>query len=320
MASEQPASPSPRLEDAVGRVIDQVVKVLLPEGASGSGLYLPGDRVLTCYHVVDGAPGIAVRFRTGEQVTADVAALDATRDLALLVLRSAPQSLEPDRLDACRFDEVTFSPGQPLAAIGHPLGLDWAVTGGHFNGLRRPGDEALERFGIDVEAPLVQVDVAINPGNSGGPLIDEDGRLVGIASSVINPAFASNIGFAIAAAVAYEFWQANKAVDVMLIPYTCGHHHKAQLEFCPHTGKPAQPAVAVTIYDSSMVAYSCGHHHRPDLEYCPDTGKPIEPIDVPVILLGAPEEAQPLTCSNCGTSYLSNLDFCPHCGKPRSAG
>ena len=161
--------------------------------------------------------------------------------------------------------------------------------------------------------------MAINPGNSGGPVIDEDGRLVGVASNVINPAFADNVGFAIAGATAYRFWQDHKDIDVALLPYTCGHHHPAQLSFCPDTGKPIKPAKTITIYDNSMVAYTCGHHHAPGLEYCPNTGKPIEPADgsdTPYVEAG---KAEPVTCSNCGTSYAASLAFCPHCGKPRTA-
>lgn len=307
-----------RLETAVRRVLDQVVKVTRASGGAGSGIYLPGDRVVTCLHVVDGAGGIYVRFRTGEQIEADFVAGAPALDLALLALRTSPGTLGSDRLDGLVFEFPTQDAGAPLAAIGHPLDLDWAVTGGHFNGLRQPGDEALRRFGITLNAPLVQVDAAINPGNSGGPLIDDQARLVGLADSVMNPALVNDIGFAIAGRAVFDFWQAHRAASDPLVPYNCGHHHPPGETYCERTGKPITPREPVPMPAPGSVRYSCGHRHAPGLVHCPLTGKPVLALDDSARSEKAADANwQIVTCTNCGYDYPQFRDACPHCGKPR---
>ncbi len=308
-----------RLEDAVRRVIDQVVKILRPDGGTGAGLYLPDNHVLTCLHVVDGAPGVYVRFRTGEQIESDVVATDLALDLALLELRATPTTLTSPQLDRMAFEAHEYSLGEPLAAIGHPLGLNWAVTGGHFNGLRQPGEDPLPRFGITLNTPLVQVDVAINPGNSGGPLIDTSGRLVGIADSVVNPAFGENIGFAIDANTAYQFWQTHKDTMVPLVAYECGHHHAPETPYCPLTGKPTKPVAPIPMPPPDAVRFTCGHFHGPDTDYCPLTGRPAQPEEpLGSTHTGAPTVVEhPVKCTSCGLEFADGLLYCPHCGKPR---
>jgi tRNA A-37 threonylcarbamoyl transferase component Bud32 len=315
-----PVPQAQRLEEAVRQVIDQVVKIILSSGGSGSGVYLPDQRVLTCAHVVDGAPGLYVQFRTGERVEADVLAVDHASDLALLALRSAPQTLDARQLDGLGFEGHDLEPGEPLAAIGHPLGLDWAVTGGHFNGLRGPDDQALHTFGITLKVPLVQVDVAINPGNSGGPLIDTAARLVGIADSMINPALANNIGFAVDGQAAYGFWQTNKDLISPLVPYTCGHHHAAELTYCPMTGRRVEARKLEPMPPPDAIRYSCGHFHPMDTPYCPLTGKPARPVaELPTAPRLPRPESEPqgtITCRNCGTEFPASDRYCATCGRP----
>lgn len=321
-AAEPPAPIPGQVSEAVQRAISQVVKILLPNGGNGSGLFVKSDQVLTCRHVVDGEPGVYVLFHNGEQIEADVIATDLDSDLALLRLRQPPKSLPPGQMVGISEEQKKLEPGQPLIAIGHPLGLDWSVTGGHFNAIRKPGEEPLPRFGINLKAPLVQVDVTINAGNSGGPLIDAGGRLVGLADSIINPAIANNIGFAIEAGAVWAFWKKNRETPGKLIPYNCGHHHAPDLSFCPLTGKPIQPRDLVPMTTSESVPYSCGHHHPPGLQYCPLTGKPARMMDVSALETAvAPEnltrQVAEKPCTNCKHVYPVNQPYCPKCGKPR---
>jgi hypothetical protein len=317
---EAPTAQVRRLEDAVRRVIDQVVKVRLTSEGAGTGVYLPDNHIVTCRHVVDGAPGIFVQFRTGEQISAEVAAIDTNCDLALLRLDHHPETLEAAHLDGLIYGAKEMCPGEPLAAIGHPLGLNWAVTGGHYNGTRMPGEEALEMFGIKLKVPLVQVDVAINPGNSGGPLIDRDGRLIGIADSIINPALANNIGFAVDGQAVYDFWQANCKAETPLSAYTCGHHHPAGETFCSLTGQPVQVVEAEPMPTADSIRYSCGHFHPPGLDFCPLTGKPIrggaQKAEVPKEEADTDAPVGPVTCTNCKFEYPAREKYCPRCGKP----
>jgi S1-C subfamily serine protease len=315
------SEPMTRLERSVQGMLDRVVKIVRPDGGTGSGLYLPGEQVLTTLHVVDGSPGIYVRFRNGEQVEADVLAVDLSKDLALLSLRAAP-----DTAGAAGFSVIAAppNPGAALVAIGHPLGLDWAVTGGHYNGLRQPGSEPLPRLGITLGVPLVQVDVTINAGNSGGPVIDAEGRLVGLADSIINPAVANNIGFAIYAPAAWEFWQASREAGEPLVAFDCKHHHPAGTTYCPRTGRPVVPAAPVPMPTAESIPYTCGHRHPPGLQFCPLIGKPIlpdsgelaEPVYTQVSNRAAFDE---YTCTNCGTRFEASLGYCPQCGKPISS-
>jgi serine/threonine-protein kinase len=315
-----PLLPTHDLQQAVQRIIEYVVKISRPDGGVGSGVYLPHDRVLTCLHVVDGAAGLYVRFRNGEQMEADVVATDPLLDLAMLKLRTTPTAWSAAQGGGISFEFDPLEPGDTLVAIGHPLGLDWSVTGGHYNALRYPGEQPLPRFGIALNVPLVQVDVSINPGNSGGPIVNTAGELVGLADSIIDPAVANNIGFAIHGPAVWRFWQEHQADEEALTAYSCGHHHRAGEAYCPLTGKPAKPVEPVPMPSVDSVLYSCGHLHPPDLTYCPLLGKPAYPVSEPATDTrpSLPTEAEPpVKCTNCGHTYSARLSACPACGKPR---
>lgn len=316
--SEQ-SPPARDLQDAVHRALNQVVKISRPDGGTGTGIYLPGNQVMSCLHVVDGSPGIYVTFHSGERIEADVVAVENQLDLALLLLRSTPATLTGEQLDGIVLHTEPVKPGDVLAAIGHPLGLDWSVTGGHYNALRQPGEEPLPRFGIVLTAPLVQVDVVINAGNSGGPIIDAGGHLIGLADSIINPAVANNIGFAIEGQTVLAFWQEHKEDAVPLAAYSCKHHHADGERYCPLTGKPVQKVDPIPMSTAAAMRYSCGHIHEPGLEYCPLTGKPAYEIDeLPEMHAAAvPTTVLPAACTNCGYDYPITAEMCPKCGKPR---
>jgi S1-C subfamily serine protease/predicted Ser/Thr protein kinase len=309
------------LQQAVSQALDQVVKIVRPDGITGSGLYMPGDQVITCNHVVEGAQGVYVRLHSGEQIEADVLAAELGSDLALVALRATPASLSAERLSGVSLKPGQPEPGEELVAIGHPLGLDWSVTGGHYNAHRQPGEEPLPHFGINLTCPLVQVDVVINAGSSGGPILDGQGRLVGIADSIINPAVANNIGFAIDGETALEFWRQHREDKDFLGPFSCGHHHAQGVTYCPLTGKPIKPLEAIPMPSEQNVRYSCGHSHPSGLTYCPLMGKPAYEIEE--IPAGAAGDAPPVApvslvkCTNCGFEYPASLASCPHCGKPR---
>lgn len=323
--SVQASSGDDALEDAVARVIDRVVKILRPDGGSGTGVFLQDNLIVTCLHVVDGSPGLFIEFRAGEKTVADVIARQSGADLALLRLREAPASSIHEHSTTLRH-KAEPQLGELLAAIGHPLGLDWAVSGGHYNGLRQPDDEALQRFGMGLKVPLVQVDVAINPGNSGGPLIDVDGRLIGIATSIINPALVNNIGFAIEADTVWQFVSDNKTAEGRLVAYDDGHHHPEGVAYAPATGRPIKPLdeVSLNIFEGDTTQCSnCKHEYLVIEPACPLCGKP----NPQVVASGEPtvvhekdptpaESVQQVVCSNCATEFDGSLKHCPACGKP----
>jgi putative serine protease PepD len=155
-------------EAAAGAILPSVVQVRAGRG-SGSGVIIDTDgHVLTNHHVVAGARSVSLVLSTGRTVRAEVVGSDAGNDIA--VLRAAGGDLPAAELGV----SADLRIGQPVIAVGSPLGLNGTVTSGVVSALdRRSTAEA-----------MIQTDASINPGNSGGPLVDLDGRVVGINTSI----------------------------------------------------------------------------------------------------------------------------------------
>jgi putative serine protease PepD len=162
-------------------------------GGTGSGFVLDRDGyILTNDHVVDGAQTVRVRFADSGAggVTARVAGVDPSTDLALLKIDPAGHKLTPLSLGSSKDLKV----GQPAIAIGSPFRLEGTLTTGVISALGR-SIQAPNNFTID---SVVQTDAAINPGNSGGPLLDASGRVVGINAQIATSTQSnSGVGFAI---------------------------------------------------------------------------------------------------------------------------
>lgn len=155
-------------EAAASQVLPSVVQVRAGRG-SGSGVVMDGEgHVLTNHHVVSGASSVRLVLSSGRTVTAEVVGSDADDDIA--VLRANAGDLRAARLGV----SADLRIGQPVIAVGSPLGLNGTVTSGVVSALDR---------GATAEA-MIQTDASINPGNSGGPLVDLDGRVVGINTSI----------------------------------------------------------------------------------------------------------------------------------------
>jgi S1-C subfamily serine protease len=161
--------------------------------ATGSGILMDADgHVLTNAHVVDGASSVTVKFGDGEALPAKVLGVDDSTDVAVL-------EVDPDDVDAKPLelgDSDAVKVGDGAIAIGNPYGLDRTVTSGIVSALQRQ-ISAPNGFTI---SDVIQTDAAINPGNSGGPLIDADGRVIGINSQIATGSGSSGsvgIGFAV---------------------------------------------------------------------------------------------------------------------------
>ena len=150
------------------------------QGSTGSGFVLDGrGRVVTNNHVVESAAddgSIAVVLSNGTRRSAELLGRSAAYDLAVLTIR--PRGLAPARLGASRALQV----GQPVVAFGSPLGLTSTVTSGIVSALDRPVTAGGSGESSFINA--IQTDAAINPGNSGGPLVDLQGRVVGVNSAI----------------------------------------------------------------------------------------------------------------------------------------
>nr|WP_083926829.1 trypsin-like peptidase domain-containing protein [Nocardiopsis valliformis] len=147
-------------------------------GASGSGFVIDGDYVVTNEHVSTPLEedGIIIEYSDGKFSLATVIGSDPTSDLAVLELED-PNDVEP--LEFGNSDEAVV--GDEVIAIGAPLGLAGTVTQGIISAMDRPvsSDEGQSQFFA------IQTDAAINPGNSGGPLVDIQGRVIGVNSMIV---------------------------------------------------------------------------------------------------------------------------------------
>jgi putative serine protease PepD len=145
--------------------------------STGSGFVFDDQgHVVTNQHVVDGATSVRVRFQSGDETTARVVGEDASTDVALLEYDPASVSAKALPLGG----STTLQIGDPLIAIGSPFGLQGTLTTGVVSSLDRE-IEAPDGFAID---GAIQTDAALNHGNSGGPLLDGQGRVVGMNSQI----------------------------------------------------------------------------------------------------------------------------------------
>ncbi|HEX5332856.1 MAG TPA: trypsin-like peptidase domain-containing protein [Cellulomonas sp.] len=167
--------------------------------AQGSGVILDKTgNIITNNHVVEGAQGdVSVTLTDGRVFKATIVGKDATTDLAVIKLKDAPSDLSPAALG----DSGAIVVGQPVMAVGNPLGLANTVTTGIVSAVDRPVSTSTTGSSSDaVVTNAIQIDAAVNPGNSGGPLFDAEGRVVGITSSIATLSSSSGsigLGFAI---------------------------------------------------------------------------------------------------------------------------
>lgn len=167
------------------------------QNSLGSGVILTADGfVVSNYHVVGQATDIRVVMSDRREFIARVILADAEADLALMQMEAAEGLPYLDLRDSDRVDV-----GELVLAIGNPFGVGQTVSSGIISGLARSGVATGNARGY-----FIQTDAAINPGNSGGALIDVNGALIGINTSILSRSGGSNgIGFAIPSNLLAEF-------------------------------------------------------------------------------------------------------------------
>jgi S1-C subfamily serine protease len=145
--------------------------------ATGSGFVLNSEGyIATNAHVVDGASSVRVRFGHGSSVAAKIVGKDLSTDLAVLKVDPSKVKLTPVPIGS----SSSVSVGDPVVAIGNPFGYEDTVTSGIVSAVGRQ-IQSPNTFTI---GHAIQTDAAINPGNSGGPLLDANGRVIGINSQI----------------------------------------------------------------------------------------------------------------------------------------
>lgn len=174
------------------RVLPSVVSISTETssgGATGSGFIIESSGyILTNNHVVEGASGsnaITVTLNSGRSLPATIVGTDSAYDLAVLKIPAT-------NLRALQFgDSDKIQVGDPVIAVGSPLGLSGTVT----SGIISARDRAVSAGGSSGESSFInalQTDAAINPGNSGGPLVDATGAVIGVNSAIAS--FGSSVG------------------------------------------------------------------------------------------------------------------------------
>ena len=203
-----------------------------PQGgtATGSGFVIDGDgHILTNAHVVAGSDDVTVRIggEDGQTFDAKVLGTDPSTDVAVLEVADGSDQLEPLELGSSAGAQV----GDPVVAIGNPFGLDRSATAGIVSAVHRQIDSP-NGFTI---SNAIQTDAPINPGNSGGPLIDSQGRVIGINSQIESGGQSNGnvgIGFAVPIDTAEEV--AQQLID----------HGEVQHAFVGISGADLTPAIA----------------------------------------------------------------------------
>jgi putative serine protease PepD len=167
-----------------GRLVPSVVMIKVSngtEGGAGTGFIVSGGYIVTNNHVVAPAANggtMQVVFNDGKTTTASIVGHDPTSDIA--VIKPGALGNRP-ALTLGNSDDLAV--GDPVIAIGSPLGLAGTVTTGIVSALNRPVSTSGEG-GESATINAVQTDAAINPGNSGGPLVDGAGRVIGVNSAI----------------------------------------------------------------------------------------------------------------------------------------
>ncbi len=162
----------------------------IPRGSGSGFIWDREGHIVTNYHVIEDADKATVTL--GDQSTwdADLVGFAPEKDLAILKIVAPRDKLPPIPIGTS--DDLLV--GQSVLAIGNPFGLDQTLTTGIISAL---GREIKSPGGIPIRN-VVQTDAAINPGNSGGPLLDSQGRLIGVNTAIYSPSGAyAGIGFSI---------------------------------------------------------------------------------------------------------------------------
>ena len=163
--------------------------------AAGSGVIVDAVQgyVMTNSHVVENATNIEVTTKDNRRLKARLIGRDPETDIAVLQIPAAGLTAVP------MGDSDRLQVGDFVLAVGNPFGLGQTVTSGIISALDRNG------LGIEGYQDFIQTDASINPGNSGGPLVDMQGRIVGINTAIVAPTGANvGIGFAVPINVARQ--------------------------------------------------------------------------------------------------------------------
>src|SRR5947209_10018504 len=156
------------------------------QGAGSGSVIDEQGHILTNFHVIEDADAVTVSFGGDKSYPARVVGRDPDTDLAVIQVNAPRDVMKIVPLG----DSDKLVVGQKVLAIGNPFRLDRTLTTGVISGLQRP---IQARNGRIIEG-AIQTDASINPGNSGGPLLDSQGRMIGINSQILSPDGGGSVG------------------------------------------------------------------------------------------------------------------------------
>ncbi|HEX5086900.1 MAG TPA: trypsin-like peptidase domain-containing protein [Nocardioides sp.] len=297
--------------DVLPSVVTVVVSGSDGSGGNGTGeVIASGGYILTNEHVVrdavDGGAAVSVRYSNGHTSAAAIVGADFDTDLA--VVRAEDGAEGRPLLDYGDSDDLRV--GQPVVALGAPLGWSNTVTAGIVSALGRLVSLPAPSGDVAHLLDAIQTDAAINPGNSGGPLVNCSGDLVGVNSAISTVPNAEGVagggsvglGFAIPVAVAAP-------IADQLMKTGSANHPVLGLEAQQVTGEPA--GLLVTGVQPGGPAESAGLAAGDVItEINGDAAQNAEQL-VLATLRGAPGDTVTLTYLRNGTSHTADVILAP---------
>lgn len=231
------AARSEDLSQLYARVGESVVLIETFDGlggklGQGTGFVVQGGLVVTNHHVVEGAGRVEVVSK--HEVRHPVLGLlgdDVEQDLAIL-------KIGPHHLPALAFLDRPPTTGQPIVVIGNPLGLSLSLSQGIVSAVREHG---LKGIGDASSAPLVQITAPMSPGSSGSPVLDLEGRVLGVAVSQLVDG--QNLNFAIPIS----------SVSALL---SASRNARVRAAFAPAPANPALRNLAISVAILAAVVYA----------------------------------------------------------------
>ena len=169
---------------------DFFYRAIPSESGSGTGFIIGESGIIvTNYHVVENASKLVVTLSNNSQWPGKLIGADPNNDLAIVRIQAPMDNY--DILEFSNSNDIVV--GQKVLALGNPFGLRQTLTTGIISAL---GRTIAAKNGRKIEG-IIQTDAAINPGNSGGPLLDSEGKVIGINTAIIGSAGSVGIGFAV---------------------------------------------------------------------------------------------------------------------------
>ena len=173
----------------------------LPQGSLPDDFFRQGEgsgfvwdqegHLVTNNHVVEGAERVTLVFADREELEAKVIGADPDSDLAVLEIQGNKDRIRPVVLG----DSDALQVGQMAIAIGNPFGQQFTMTSGIVSALGRTISSSGSPFSIP---EVIQTDAAMNPGNSGGPVLDRQGRVIGVSTQIASlSGYSSGVGFSV---------------------------------------------------------------------------------------------------------------------------